>query len=275
VSWPLLCSTGALTRHPEHTHHHRIVELAPRLPADGFELMIYPAWYDHMEAITADLASSGLCFPAMHVEKSIGALLIGEEPGQLETALERFQANCQMGQALGAELAVLHLWELPASDYHFERNLAALEQCLPVAAQYGLALAVETIPCSKADPLSNLARALAHDDRCLAALDTEFLSIHNQLDEALGAAWLWAGGRARHLHLRDYDGRPVDDDGWRRYLHPGEGRLNFGHLFAALRDNGFAGNLSLEASGVRRDGSVDVARLDESLGRIRQWMAGL
>jgi sugar phosphate isomerase/epimerase len=170
---------------------------------------------------------------------------------------------------------VFHLWELPASDSQLERNLDALARCLPIAEQAGVGLAVESIPCTHADPLTNLARALAHDDRCLAALDTEFLSFHDQLNEALAAGWLWQSGRARHIHLRDYDGRHADDDGWRRYLHPGEGQLDFVHIVGQLRRQGFQGNLCLESSAVGRDGVVAVERLNECLARLRGWINGV
>jgi sugar phosphate isomerase/epimerase len=272
MTWPLLCSTGAFTRYPDYTDYRRIVEIGPRLAAGGLELMVFPNWLDQLDQIAADLSASGLSFPAMHAEKSVGGGLGSAEPAEVDAALTCLEANCRLGQALGARLLILHLWDLPGSDHHFERNLAALERCLPLVDEYGIGLAVETIPCSKGDPLSNLARALAHDDRCLAALDTEFLCFHNQLEESLAADWLWSGGRVRHLHLKDYDGRPSDDDGWRRYLHPGEGRLDFAAIFAGLARQGFAGNVCLEASAVGRDGGVDVKRLNESLARVRQWM---
>ena len=42
----VLCSTGALTRHPDATDHKRILEHAPRL-SSTVELAVYEAWYGH------------------------------------------------------------------------------------------------------------------------------------------------------------------------------------------------------------------------------------
>ena len=134
-------------------------------------------------------------------------------------------------------------------------------------------LAVETIPGSKADPLSNVRRTVDHDERCAVALDTEFLALYQQLETALNSDWLWQGSKVRHIHIKDFDGRPFSDDQRRRYLHPGEGYIDFIHFFAALKQRRFAGNISLEASAIRRDGSIDMERLKVSLAMLRECIS--
>src|SRR5260370_1360110 len=97
-------------------------------------------------------------------------------------------ASCRLGSLVGAKLLIFHLWGLPGSDELFEQNLQTLEDCLALTDQFGLELAVETIPCKRADPLINVRRAIEQDARCVVALDTEFLALHNQSDPIVGAS---------------------------------------------------------------------------------------
>jgi len=267
----LLCSTGTFSRDPDYTDYRAVLVYGPRLEVDGFEVMFYPGWYVEVEYIAAELRRSGLRFPAIHVEKSIGTLLGSSQPEKCKQGIERFAANCRLGRLVGARVLVLHLWGLPELDEQLERNLQGLETCLTLAEQSGLQLAVETIPGSKFDPLSNVRRAVDRDGRCTVALDTEFLGLYHQLETALSLDWLWQGGRVQHIHIKDFDGRPFTADQRRRYLHPGDGFIDFAHFFAALKQRGFAGNISLEASAMRRDGSVDLERLKKSLAMLQEW----
>jgi sugar phosphate isomerase/epimerase len=104
------------------------------------------------------------------------------------------------------------------------------------------------------------------------ALDTEFLGLYGQLEAALDAGWLWQDQRVRHIHIKDYDGALYSTDNYRRYLHPGEGTIDFAHFFAALKARHFDGNISLEASVVNLDGSRDTERLKRSLAQLRQYI---
>src|SRR5260370_21570249 len=94
-------------------------------------------------------------------------------------------ASCRLGISLGDNLLVFHLSGLPPSGENIEQNLQNLEDCITLTEKFGMELAVETIPCRKADPLSNIRRVIEQDPRCLVALDTEFLALHNQLEAAL------------------------------------------------------------------------------------------
>ncbi len=271
-SMQLLCSTGTFCRDPEHTDYRTILTYGPELEVDGFEVMFYPAWYPQIEQIATALVKSGLHFPAVHAEKSIGTLLGNAQREEQEEGIRRLAANCQLGGLLGAKVLVVHLWGLPELDEQLEQNLQAFNDCLTVAEQFGLQLAVETIPGSRADPLRNVQRAVDQDARCRVALDTEFLAIYHQLDAALAADWLWQGGKVCHVHIKDFDGQPFAADR-RRYLHPGEGSIDFLRFFGGLRQRDFAGYVSLEASAIKRDGSVDVKRLQESLALLRRLIS--
>jgi sugar phosphate isomerase/epimerase len=272
--WPVLCSTGAFTRERSNFPDYRaILQYGPTLAVDGLELLFYHQWYDQFDQVAADLYATGLRFPVIHAEKSIGPALGSAEPEQQAEALRKLRENCRLGQQLGVELLVLHLWGLPGSDEQLERNLSLLGECLRIAADAGLAVAVETIPCLRADPLTNIRRTLEQDARARVALDTEFLALHGQLDEALASDWLWQEGRVTHIHIKDYDGQMADASGHRRYLHPGEGQIDFSRFFDRLAQRGFAGTISLEASAVQPDGWIDLPRLHASLAGLRRLVA--
>lgn len=170
-------------------------------------------------------------------------------------------------------MLVLHLWGMPESDNYLERNLELLGACITLAADAGMVLAVETIPCDLADPLTNVRRAIARDERTQVALDTEFLAYHGQLEEVLAADWLWQSERVSHVHIKDYDGQMTDADQHRRYLHPGEGKIDFVAFFAGLARRGFAGNISLEATAIGPALMVDLPRLQSGLGNLRKLVA--
>lgn len=268
----LLCSTGAFGRYPTLIDHMDIAKYAPPLPVAGFEIMYYPDWTPYVEEIARDLLATGLRFPALHVEKSAGPAMTSTDAEMRAQGRAQLSASCRLGNLMGARVAIFHLWAAPESDEYIERNLAILGECIDIALAHEMELAVETVPCVKSTPLEVIRRVIERDEHCSVALDTEFLAIHNQVEAALNADWLWNNGRVRHIHLKDYDGEQYTPDGYRRYLHPGEGRLNFPHLFAHLRERHFAGNLSLEASVVGPDGSRDLQKLHQTLDHLNRLL---
>jgi sugar phosphate isomerase/epimerase len=272
----LLCSTGTFSRNPDYTTYQQVLRYAPFLVTDrgveGFELLFYSSWYPHLDQIAHDLEQSGLKFPVMHAEKNIGTALGSPRPEQREQAVAWLVENCRLGQLLGAKLLVLHLWGWPELDDHLEYNLQLLSICLDIASEHGIALAIETIPARHAKPLSNIQRALAQDERCRVALDTEFLALTQQLDEVFEVEELWQRKRVCHVHIKDFDGQTFLPNGGRRYLHPGEGAIDFKHFFASLKKHGFDGYVSLEASALNPEGWVDIEKLRTSLTFVRQMM---
>ncbi len=268
----LLCSTGAFSRYPDYTDYRAILEYGPQLEVDGLEVMFYPAWYANIDRIADDLQESGLRFPAMHSEKSIGTALGKPDLAEREQAIHGLAENCRLASLIGTEVLVLHLWGWPELDDNLERNLEHLTTCLDIAAQYGLELAIETIPCRQTDPLSNVHRAVERDGRCRVALDTEFLAGSRQLAGVFAEDWLWQENRVQHVHIKDFDGQAFLPDGTRRYLHPGEGDVDFIDFFAHLKQRDFAGNISLEAPAIDPEGRVDLGKLRKSLQLLRQLM---
>jgi sugar phosphate isomerase/epimerase len=246
-----------------------ILGIGPDLPVDGLEVMFYESWYGQVGQVAADLVASGLRLPVVHAEKSISNGLGRGDGPELELAYDRLGVNCDLARQIGARILVLHLWGLPESDTVFERNLRALPRCVGIAGEYGLQLAVETIPCAASDPLTRVRQAVEHDDRCRVALDTEFLALHGQLEEVFEQEWIWREGRAVHVHVKDFDGRMRDSAGQRRYVEPGEGEIDFGRFFAALGAREYNGAVSLESPVIAQDGSIDTARLRRTLFYLR------
>jgi sugar phosphate isomerase/epimerase len=269
VSRAVLLSTGAMTRDPVQTDHGEILRHGPGLGVPGFELVIYSAWYGNLDGVISDLRESGLSFPVVHGEKLIGAGLGSEASEEAEDALERLEVNCRAAAALGAKTLVLHLWERPTGDRELERNLERLPGCLDTASAYGLALAVETVPGEDGTPLANVQLALERDPRCKVTLDTEFLGFFGQLEESIAADWLWADGAVHHVHIKDFDGR-LSRGGRRRYLLPGEGRLDLQGFLNGLAERGYTGSLTLEATAVGDDGSLDPERLSQMAAVVNQ-----
>ena len=249
----ILCSTGAVTHHPIRADH-RLTAVAAELPADGLELSIYTGWIDGGETVADELAALALPVETAHAEKAVGARLSeGDAAG-----IDRLEASAALAARLGARLLVLHLWELPLGDRHLERNLELLPGCVDAVERHGLTLGIETIPCSVGSPLTNVRRAVERDPRCVAVLDTEFLALHGELDEALDA-----GLPVGHVHVKDFAGAIHRGDPRTRYRLPGEGHLDLDGFLHALKETGYEGALTLEASAVDADGGLDRARLAE------------
>lgn len=269
----LLCSSGAFGRYPILIDHLDITRYAPPLPVDGIEIMYYPEWTPRIDEIAADLLATGLRFPAIHAEKNAATALLSDDAEERARGRSWLAGSCRLGQLVGAHVAVFHLWGAPDSDNIIDKNLSILSECIDIAEEYEIELAIETIPCRKSTPLEVMQRVIERDSRSKVALDTEFLAIHSQIEPALDSPWLWSSGLVRHIHLKDYDGQQYTADGYRRYLHPGEGQLDFARIFARLRQLHFTGNLSLEASVVSPDGARDSALLQNSLTRLRAMLA--
>jgi sugar phosphate isomerase/epimerase len=244
---PLL-PTGSVTRNPDFTDHLRILRHIP--PAD-LELSIYASWD---ERVVDDL--QGLPIVVAHADKAIGATLSGDNP-----ALTRFELNCRIAGALGAETLVFHLWELPDGDRCLERNLEHLPRLLDAAEEQGLILAIETIPCTLGTPIDNVRRACERDPRCRVTVDTEFLAVHDELDRVHELGDLIA-----HVHTKDYD-PAVWGTKPRRYLLPGEGVLDFDGFLDRLS---WDGTLTLEMSAVLDNGDIDVERLETARAWLRR-----
>lgn len=257
----ILCSSGVLFR-PETFDADAILEFGPQLPADGIEVLVTKRMVGRLDEVADRLNSSELRFPVVHGPKRLGAALPTPE------AVEQLEEAARFATAIGADLVVLHLWDLPESDGDLDGRLEAAVLAADVLDHHGCRLSVETIPCIHATPLANIERVLEREPRATVTLDTEFLAYHDEIGAALDAGWLWRDGVVRNIHVKDYARGLADEDGVRRYLLPGEGAIDFPALFQALNGLGYSGTVALEAPSLQSDGRPDVPTLARSLRRM-------
>ncbi len=266
----ILCSSGVLFHRgpdgrlvaPRDDHVADILSVGPRMPVDGIEVLVTRRMVGSLKEAADRLLVSSMSFPVIHGPKHVGAALPSQE------AVSQLDEAAWFAATIGAQDLVLHLWDLPESDTDFAGRLKAVVIAADVAAKHGIRLLIETIPCQESTPLRNLERVLEHEPRVGVALDTEFLALHGELEEALAADWLWAEGHVRHVHIKDYDGNLSGPDGTRRYLMPGDGLIDFPGVFRAFNKRRFPGTISLEAATYLHDGKPDIEGACRAIARM-------
>jgi len=242
----------------------------PRLKCDGMEFMMYDSWYERRREVAHDLAASGIPFPTMHADKTVGDRISRDQGDDTADAVRDFRLNCEVANEIGARRLVLHLWGSVDSDRHIEHNYRVYEQLLEAARAHGLELTVENVVCSRADPMTHLGEMRALFPDCAFTIDTKMAAFHDQL--ALFSrpewAWLWTEGHIRHLHVNDYRGGYMD---WSalKTLFIGDGQIDFAPFFRTAGRRGYRGALTCECTAMRLDGSVDIDRLNDSLDAVR------
>ena len=73
------------------------------------------------------------------------------------------------------------------------------------------------------------------------------------------------------MHINDYWGGVMD---WSslRTLHMGEGQIDFGTFFRFVRENGYTGDFTVEATSFDGDGVIHFEKLNETFGRLREML---
>ena len=215
---PLYCSTGAIIGRVNGYNFRHILRVMPPLcadvPLDGLELMMLPAYLEHLDEMAAEFAAAGLRFPIIHADKEVGTKL-STAAAQKDSTLaaeahELWGRNCAMGQMVGAGQIVLHLWGGLDSDAHLSGNLTHLDALRRRAAEYGLEVLIENVPCTTADPITNLTAIHAAFPDQRYVFDTRFAAFHGQLNSLTDTPWL-IGDRLAHIHISDlHDGAERD-----------------------------------------------------------------
>ena len=272
----VLVSTGVFIGRPNGRNHRLLWDVASRVEADGFELMLYDDWYPFLDRVVSDLLPLGLCVPVLHVEKGIGHLigLGGEENRQ--KALEQYRANLWTANQFGAKKLVLHLWNGPSLDTAIERNLEIEAELRHMAKAEGLLLTVENVVTygEKADhPLDYMKRLLELDPDVSFTYDLKMAAFHLQNTRVWEPEWsfLWEKGRVAHLHVSDYAGGFMD---WKnlRTRHLGEGHINFEDFFHRYNQTERCDTVTLECLSFREDGSLDVDGINGDVRKLRKLL---
>ena len=261
----ILCSTGAIISKRNNRDYSLLPTIVPQLDCNGLEFMMYESWYEgHIESLKKVLANYSV--PVFHMIKHIGEWV---SLGQMEEAVSLFRADCELAKDIGSRMLVLHLWSGRASDQHIERNIAAYPVLRDIAEAYGLFLTVENVLCNTQDPMTHM-RTLADAYPDIAfTFDTKMAAFHNQ-EEALYKpenAWLWP--HIRHFHVNDYAGGHMD---WANMSAKqlGKGHIEFDRFFAFVREMGYTGDFTCEATAISEDGSIRYDEMNASLERIRR-----
>ncbi|HEX2033957.1 MAG TPA: sugar phosphate isomerase/epimerase family protein [Chloroflexota bacterium] len=280
TTFVVACSTGTLARFPSGGDPATLAAYLRQIEADAVEVLFYGRWREDLRGAADALRRCGHPIPVVHAEKNLGGAFGSADPDARADGHRRFLDALRLAEQLGARKLVLHLWDRPDSDRFLDRNLDALAALLPRARDAGITTCVETIPCDASNPVDNVRRCLEHfgvtrpGGDLAVTLDLEFLGWHDCVERALGSAFgapVGAPALVADVHVRDYDGQPFAADGRRRYLDPGDGRLDFPAIFGALVRQGFNGPFTYEGAALP-DSADPVAGVNRVLQRMRTWL---
>jgi sugar phosphate isomerase/epimerase len=272
----VLVSTCVFIGRPNGRNHRLLWDVASRVEADGFELMLYDDWYPFLDRVASDLLPLGLRVPVLHVEKGIGHLIgMGGEENR-RRALEQYRRNLWIANQFGAKKLVLHLWNGPSLDTAIERNLEIEAELRRMATAEGLLLTVENVVTygETADhPLDYMKRLLELDPDVSFTYDLKMAAFHLQNSRVWEPEWsfLWEKGRVAHLHVSDYAGGFMD---WKnlRTRHLGEGHIDFEDFFRRYNQTERCDTVTLECLSFREDGSLDVDGINEDVRKLRNLL---
>ncbi len=263
-------SSGAFIGRVNNRDPAGFLRIAPGLACDGFEFMFYGNWYDDIGAIVDRFRRLERPFPVLHVEKSVGELLSDGSASGRREALRRFRVNCRAAEALGARILVWHLWNGLPSDRHLAYHFDAYPSFREEAERHGLLLTVENVVAAVGSPLAHL---LALQDRYSDAaftFDTKMAQFHRELRQSCTGVGrrLWENGNICHVHANDYRGGYKDFSNL-KVLHPTEGDVDYPWFFSFLDSVGYTGDVTLECTCMRPDGTLTPERMQNSLAYVR------
>ncbi len=262
----IFCSTGTFIGRPNGRDYRLIPEYAKRFDVDAFELMLYSDWYEELPEIVSFLKDTGIPFPVLHAEKSIGHMIT---VGEGKTAMENFRANCNAASTLGSKKMVLHLWNGPSLDENIERNLHAAKELYRIAAGHGIELTVENVVVKQGSALAYLTRLYELCPEAHFTFDTKMAAFNAEMDAIYSPEhrWMWDEGIISHLHINDYAGGYMN---WKslRTLHIGKGEIDLDKFFGFIRQH-YTGTMTLECLVLNQDGTYLFDEMNESIAILR------
>lgn len=269
VYMEILCSTGALIGRPNNRDFRLLEKFSEELTCDGFEFMMFDSWYERRNEIIKYLQGIDLSIPVMHCEKQVGEILSGGKE-TLKKALELFEINCEMAQALGAEKLVVHLWDGYTSDSSFGNNLEAYGTLAETADKYGVMILVENVVCNVESPMAHWCQLAERYPEIHFVFDTKMAAFHQEETLLYEPAyeWLWRNRHIRHYHVNDYAGGYKE---WEKLktLPIGRGNVDFDRFFDFIRKIGYDETFTVEATAFDWNGLVDTEMLNGCFDKIR------
>jgi len=260
----VLCSTGAIITRRNGRDYGLLRDIVPQLRCDALEFMMYQSWHERLDGLQKAL--EGFQTPVFHMTKQIGQWISEDN---LADAAPMFRQDCELARAIGAKLLVLHLWSGQASDQHIERNIVAYPVLRDIADKHGLLLTVENVLCNTRDPMTHM-RTLADKYPDIAfTFDTKMAAFHSQQEALYAPENAWLLPHIRHFHINDYGGGHMD---W-AHMHVkqlGKGHIDLDRFFAFVRQMGYEGDFTCEATAVNEDGTIRFDEMNASLDWIRK-----
>ncbi|MBQ8316007.1 MAG: sugar phosphate isomerase/epimerase [Lachnospiraceae bacterium] len=268
----ILCSTGGIIG-PQNQRDYRLLEnYSKELLCDGFELMMYKAWYEEIDDLISYLKGLRLYIPVVHCEKNIGRCIGTGTAEEIECGFEFFKADCRVAKEISAQKLVLHLWGGIVSDSNFENNLSCYKKFKEIASQYDLDLQIENIVCNVKDPMTRWCQLAERYPDIRFVFDTKMAAFHGQMGLLYQKEyeWLWKNGHICHYHIGDYSSIPMD---WAnlKSLPIGKGNIDFDSFAVFLKNINYNGFLTLEGTSFNENGEADIALLNKCFEIMRGW----
>lgn len=257
----IYASTGDFLGMANGYNYRLLPTLAPQIKCDGFEFMVYSAWYADFENVINEVAGYGISFPVIHFDKCIGILLAENTAESVEKAKRDFTKNVWAAKRLGSKKAVFHLWGGKNSDIFIDRSLAYLPDFYRECDAAGIDLLIENIPAKYGGPYFNWSKVREAYPDARFIYDTRFGEFHAEHDLImLGGMWR----RVRHMHVSSYERGTMKTWGLLRpILHPGEGAVDLPAIVARMP--AYEHSVTLESPVLSANGSINIPKLNASL----------
>ncbi|MBE6654047.1 MAG: sugar phosphate isomerase/epimerase [Ruminococcaceae bacterium] len=252
-----------------NAYDHRIIKAnAEKINCDGFELMIYSAWYEDLDRIIGEIVDFGLSFPVVHFDKGIGMLLAENTEDAVAEALRKFSLNVAAAKRVGAKKAVFHLWGGKNSDIFMKYSVKHIPRFYRECEEAGIELLIENIPALYNGPVCDwlAVREEYHDAKFI--YDTRFGEYHAEHRRIFSPAF-WRD--VHHIHISSYISCAEHWGMLRPILHPGEGRVDFDALIAAMPRYDYS--VTLESPVLSPDGAINTEKLNASLAYLYRKFA--
>lgn len=224
--------------------HRFLIDEMNYVNSPGFEFMVYTIWTDHFRDVIRELKSVGYRFDSMHGPKQTGRLLSETDEESHKQAITLIKESIDIAHELDIHILTTHLWDQNSHDSKLEGNLDSLYKLKDYALDHGVNISVEFIPHTNGGGYVPTAEYLYNnlDSAFSFTLDLEFSAWNNEVADIAKFA-----DRISNVHIRDYNGSPVDASGRRHYCLPGMGKTDFNFAFGELKKHGYKGLFTLEA----------------------------
>lgn len=264
----LYVSSGAFTGRINGRNPRLLADYWDQFDCDGFELMLFDDLEPQMDSIIELYQKARVPIRVLHADKRTGDWMGNPDPGAQQKLLDLFERNCRVGNALGAQKIVTHIWGRPYSDQHLDQIAQQVGLLLQIARRYNLDLVAENCVCFSS-PIENLEKLCQIHPTLGVTIDTRPAQFHRELARTVQSPVFQRN--MRHVHINDYKGGYMQWDALYPIYQPGQGEIDFDLFFDGILQKHPQCSITLEAPAMRPD-CVDVQTLGRALTFIRQHL---